>query len=38
VWRRSRVRRRWRLVERHITRTLDERAVANGIKALQLWR
>lgn len=38
VWRKSRVRRRWRLAERQITQPVEESSVARGIKALQLWR
>lgn len=38
VWRRSKLRRRWRLVERQIARPVDEPQVARVIKALQLWR
>lgn len=38
LWRRSKVRRRWRLVERQITRPEDQRQLPGAIKALQLWR
>ena len=38
IWRKSRVRRKWRLVERVLSKS-DERAeVAKGIRSLQLWR
>ncbi len=38
VWRKSRVRRKWRMVERVISR-LDERpAISATVRALQLWR
>ena len=38
VWRKSRVRRKWRMVERIVSRP-DERAdAAAAIKSLQLWR
>jgi hypothetical protein len=38
IWRKSRIRRKWRLVERVLSKP-DERAeVAAGIRSLQLWR
>lgn len=38
VWRRSRVRRRWRLVERQMSRPEGQAKVPASIRALQLWR
>ena len=38
VWRKSRVRRSWRMVERHVSRPDDGKDVAAGIRSLQLWR
>jgi hypothetical protein len=38
IWRKSRVRRRWRLVERILSRPETDRQVAAGIQSLQLWR
>lgn len=38
VWRKSRVRRRWRLVERQLSRVEPERKLPSAIRALQLWR
>ena len=38
IWRKSRVRRRWQLIERVLSRP-DERAeVAPAVRSLQLWR
>jgi hypothetical protein len=38
LWRKGRVRRSWRMVERVISRTEDNPSVPAAIKALQLWR
>jgi hypothetical protein len=38
IWRKSRVRRQWRMVERILSRPDDDRQVAAAIKTLQLWR
>jgi hypothetical protein len=38
VWRKSRVRRQWRMVERILSRPESDRQVPAGIRALQLWR
>ncbi len=38
VWRKSRVRRNWRMVERIISRPEDKPDVAAAIRSLQLWR
>ena len=38
VWRRSRVRRNWRLVERIVSRPDEGADVAAAIRSLQLWR
>jgi hypothetical protein len=38
LWRKSRVRRGWRMVERVISRTDDNPQVPAAIRSLQLWR
>jgi hypothetical protein len=38
LWRKGRVRRRWRMVERIISRAEDKKEVPAAIKSLQLWR
>ena len=38
LWRRSTVRRSWRIVERVISRTEDDPQVPSAIRSLQLWR
>ena len=38
VWRKSRVRRQWRMVERILSRPETDRQVSAGIKSLQLWK
>lgn len=38
VWRKGRIRRRWRLVERVLSRVEDKPKVAAAIKPMQLWR
>lgn len=38
VWRKSGVRRSWRMVERVISRCEEDKQVAAAIKALQLWQ
>ena len=38
IWRKSRVRRQWRMVERILSRPETDRQVPAGIQTLQLWR
>jgi hypothetical protein len=38
IWRKSGVRRSWRMVERGISRPEDDRQVASAIRRLQLWQ
>lgn len=38
VWRKGRLRRGWRLVQRVLARSDDDPRVAKAIRALQLWR
>jgi hypothetical protein len=38
VWRKSRVRRQWRMVERILSRPEADKQVSAGIKSLQLWK
>ncbi|WP_118857799.1 nuclear transport factor 2 family protein [Sphingomonas mesophila] len=38
IWRKGRVRRQWRMVERILSRPDPDRKFATGIKSLQLWR
>ena len=38
LWRKSRVRRGWRMVERVVSRTEDGAQVSAAIRSLQLWR
>ncbi len=38
LWRKGRVRRRWRLVERVLSRSEDDKDVPAAIKSMQLWR
>ena len=38
IWRKSRVRRQWRMVERILSRPDSDRQMSAGIKSLQLWR
>jgi hypothetical protein len=38
VWRRSKVRRSWRLVERQMSLVEAERKIPGAVRALQLWR
>lgn len=38
IWRKSRVRRKWRLVERVLSKPDQRDEVAAGIRSLQLWR
>lgn len=38
LWRKGRVRRRWRMVERVLSRTEDDSQVPAAIRSLQLWR
>ena len=38
IWRKTRVRRQWQMVERILSRPDSDRQYAAGIKSLQLWR
>lgn len=38
LWRKGRVRRRWRLAARVFSRPEEDKAVPQGIRAMQLWR
>ena len=38
IWRKTRVRRQWQMVERILSRPDADRQYAAGIKSLQLWR
>lgn len=38
LWRKGRVRRRWRIVERVLSRVEDEARVPPAIRSMQLWR
>ena len=38
LWRKSKVRRRWRMVERVISRPEDKPEAAPAIRSMQLWR
>lgn len=38
LWRKGRVRRRWRMVERSISRIEERKEAPAAIKSLQLWR
>jgi len=38
LWRKTRVRRRWQLVERILSRPEERATVPAGVRALQLWR
>jgi len=38
VWAKSKVRRKWRMVERIVSRPEDKPEVAGAIRSLQLWR
>ena len=38
VWRKGKIRRRWRLVQRVLSRVEDDAKVAAAIKPMQLWR
>ena len=38
IWRKSRVRRQWRMVERLLSRPDGDKQMAAGITSLQLWR
>ena len=38
LWRKSRVRRRWHMIERIVSQPEDNADVPAGIRALQLWR
>jgi hypothetical protein len=38
LWKKGRVRRRWRMVQRVVSRVDDKAETAAGIRSLQLWR
>ena len=38
IWTKSRVRRKWRMAERILSRPDDDRQLPEGIRSLQLWR
>ena len=38
LWRKGRIRRKWRLVERVLSRTDDDPQVPKAIRSMQLWR
>ena len=38
IWRKTKVRRQWQMVERILSRPDSDRQYAAGIKSLQLWR
>ncbi|HYX47784.1 MAG TPA: nuclear transport factor 2 family protein [Sphingomicrobium sp.] len=38
LWRKGRVRRGWKLVQRIVSRTEDDPQLRSGIKSLQLWK
>ena len=38
IWRKSRIRRNWKMVERILSRSDPDRQFSAGIKSLQLWR
>ena len=38
IWRKSRVRRKWQMVERILSRPDTDRGLPEGIRSLQLWR
>lgn len=38
LWKKGRVRRRWRMVQRVMSRVDDKADIAAGIRSLQLWR
>ena len=38
IWRRTRIRRNWRLVERLLSRPEEGPSISSAIRALQLWR
>jgi hypothetical protein len=38
LWRKGKVRRNWRMVERIVSRSEDKSEVPAGIRSLQLWR
>jgi hypothetical protein len=38
IWRKSKVRRQWRMVERILSRPEADKQVPAGIKSLQLWK
>lgn len=38
LWRKGKVRRKWKIVERLVSRTEDKADIPAGIRSLQLWR
>lgn len=38
IWRKSRIRRQWRMVERVLSRTEADHQMPAGIRSLQLWK
>ncbi len=38
LWRKTKVRRRWRMIERIVSRTDEEPQVSAAIRSLQLWK
>jgi hypothetical protein len=38
VWRKGKVRRKWRMIQRIVSRTEDNPDVPAAIRSLQLWR
>ena len=38
LWRRGRVRRRWKLIQRIVSRVDEDPQLANAIQSLQLWK
>lgn len=38
IWRKSRVRRRWQIIERHMARPMETAEIGSAFRSLQLWR
>ena len=38
VWRKSRVRRKWKMIERVVSRPQDNKQISVAVRSLQLWR
>ena len=38
LWKKGKIRRRWRMVQRVISRVEDKAEIPSGVRALQLWR